>query len=276
VRRAHFPGTPTQYAGLERDLELEKRKSKDMQDQLRDKDKEYTKLKVCKLVLALHLLTLLQSQYDKIKRKALLTLGALGSNGVEGNPITGLMDDVSNTRARHPMPSGLSGLGMSMDQVVEGMEANRVRPKSPFGFITNALHQVQRTPLRTVGTGFAAPSTLAPSWQSAAQRPSKPVRFQPQTANGNFPRNQVIPQDGTESDSANEVENMLGGRRQTATGYTGQQQRQHVRTHAPGVGGSGLASGRSGTRDALSSGIGGLGYASLGRTQSLPRGKYVT
>lgn len=115
---------------MERDLELEKRKSKDMQDQLRDKDKEYTKLKVRRFVLTSPLLTSFQNQYDRIKRKALLTPGALGSNAVEGNPIAGLQEDVPVTKAHHSMHAGLAGLGMSMDQVVEGMEANRVRPPS--------------------------------------------------------------------------------------------------------------------------------------------------
>lgn len=110
-----------------------------MQDQLRDKDKEYTKLKVQRLLLTCLLLTSSQNQYDKIKRKALLTPGTLGSNGVEGNPITGLTDDMSAIKTRHSMPAGLAGLGMSMDQVVEGMEANRVRPSSPFWSLTDAF-----------------------------------------------------------------------------------------------------------------------------------------
>jgi hypothetical protein len=130
VRRTWSPGAPIQCVGLERDLELEKRKGKDMHDQLRDKDKEYTKLKVRRFDLTLHLLTSSQNQYDKIKRKALLTPGALGPNGVEGNPIIGLTDDLPATTARHSIPAGLAGLGVSMGQVVEGMEANRVRPSS--------------------------------------------------------------------------------------------------------------------------------------------------
>ena len=117
---------------------------------------------------------------------------------------------------------------------------------------------------------------MATNWQSAAQRPSKPVRFQPQGANGNFPRNHTIHQEDTESDSANEVENMLLGKRQSATGYAGQQQQQYVRTQSLGVGSSGVALGRAGIRNTLSTGIGGLGGSSMGRTQSLPRGKCAT
>ena len=48
--------------------------------------------------------------------------------------MTGLMDDVPATKTRHSIPAGLAGLGVSMGQVVEGMEANRVRrslPSSP-------------------------------------------------------------------------------------------------------------------------------------------------
>ena len=183
------------------------------------------------------------------------------------------MDDMAGTKTRHSISAGLAGLGVSMGQVVEGMEANRVSLSSPFRSISDTLYQVQRTPLRTVGTGFAAPPTVGTNWQSAAQRPSKPVRFQPQGANGNFPRNYAIHQEDTESDSANEVENMLGGRRQSATGYAGQQQQQQMRTQSLGVGSSGMAFGRTGVRNALSTGIGGLGGGSMGRTQSLPRGK---
>jgi transcription initiation factor TFIID subunit TAF12 len=88
------------------------------------------------------------------------------------------------------------------------------------------------------------------------------------------------------------MEDILGlgvGRRRPATGYTGQQQQQrqqkqqqqqqqqqHLRSHSFGISGSGLSLGRSGTGNVLSTGIGGLGGASMGRTQSLPRGTYVT
>lgn len=58
---------------------------------------------------------------------------------MEGNPITGLMDDVPAPKTRHSIPAGLAGLGMSMGQVVEGMEANRVSPSSPFRSTTDAL-----------------------------------------------------------------------------------------------------------------------------------------
>lgn len=46
VRCLILPTTPLTIAGLEHDLEIERRKAKDLQDQLREKDKEYTKLKV--------------------------------------------------------------------------------------------------------------------------------------------------------------------------------------------------------------------------------------
>lgn len=110
-----------------------------MQDQLRDKDREYTKLKVRRPVHALLSLTSFQNQYDKIKRKALLTPGALGSNGVEGNPITGLTDAVTITKTRPSIPAGLTGLGVNMGRVVEGMEANRVGPSYPCLSLTDAL-----------------------------------------------------------------------------------------------------------------------------------------
>ncbi|THH33803.1 hypothetical protein EUX98_g442 [Antrodiella citrinella] len=50
---------------VERDLDLERKRATSLQDAMKDREKEYQKLKV---------------QYDKIKRKALLTPGTLGQN----------------------------------------------------------------------------------------------------------------------------------------------------------------------------------------------------
>lgn len=49
------------------------------------------------------------------------------------------MDDMHASKARHSVSAGLAGLGVSMGQVVEGMEANRVNPSSLFRSITDAL-----------------------------------------------------------------------------------------------------------------------------------------
>ncbi|KAJ6510069.1 hypothetical protein C8R47DRAFT_964275 [Mycena vitilis] len=58
-------------AELERDLELERRKIRDLQDAARERDKEYQKLKV-RLHSFEKCTQSMQAQHDKIKRKALL------------------------------------------------------------------------------------------------------------------------------------------------------------------------------------------------------------
>jgi hypothetical protein len=63
-------------SGIERELELERRKHRELQELSRGKDKEYQKLKVGVLSVISEFedarITFMQNQYDKIKRKALL------------------------------------------------------------------------------------------------------------------------------------------------------------------------------------------------------------
>ncbi|CAK5262950.1 unnamed protein product [Mycena citricolor] len=63
---------------LQRDLELERRKVRDLQEAARERDKEYQKLKVLVAVESKSnsANTGMQAQHDKIKRKALLAPGA--------------------------------------------------------------------------------------------------------------------------------------------------------------------------------------------------------
>ncbi|KAJ7117317.1 hypothetical protein C8R43DRAFT_102973 [Mycena crocata] len=85
-------------AELERDLELERRKVRDLQDATRERDKEYQKLK---------------AQLDKIKRKALLA-----PNG----PVMSAGEDQHNHNKLRAFASNSVDLGA----VVGGMEASGI------------------------------------------------------------------------------------------------------------------------------------------------------
>ncbi|KAH7105728.1 hypothetical protein BKA62DRAFT_690708 [Auriculariales sp. MPI-PUGE-AT-0066] len=67
----------SKVVGLERELDLERRKLRELQENSREKDKEYAKLK---------------NQYDKIKRKALMNPNALTTGGqptTNSTPLAG-------------------------------------------------------------------------------------------------------------------------------------------------------------------------------------------
>ncbi|KAI0921955.1 hypothetical protein AcW2_006780 [Taiwanofungus camphoratus] len=105
---------------LERDLELERRNLASHQDSLRERDKEYQKLK---------------TQYDKIKRKALLAPNVVGGDSaiplINENPAnhTGersALDEHLN-KMRQGMPFGTTLGAVDVGAVVGDMEANSVR-----------------------------------------------------------------------------------------------------------------------------------------------------
>lgn len=78
----------------------------------------------------------MQNQYEKIKRKALVP-GGLSSN-VESfaNDQGGPMEDLAHSnpsRARLGTATGTASFGVSIDQVMGGMEANRVLPALLLG-----------------------------------------------------------------------------------------------------------------------------------------------
>ncbi|KAF9452186.1 hypothetical protein P691DRAFT_722507 [Macrolepiota fuliginosa MF-IS2] len=101
-------------AQLERDLELERRKVRDLQDASRERDKEYQKLK---------------AQHDKLKRRALLgptTVEAGAAHQSRTSPET------YQTKMRHG--AGPGG-GNAIDTVVGGMEAAGVEPDAVFIFL---------------------------------------------------------------------------------------------------------------------------------------------
>ncbi|KAG8833853.1 Cytochrome b2, mitochondrial precursor [Serendipita sp. 399] len=180
--------------GLERDLELERRKNREQQDQLREKDKEYARLK---------------SQYDQLKRKALLAPGAI-SNTVAADTALHLGDSTrqeGTSRSGHGV-AGLAGFNaLTVNDVVNGMEAG----------------SIQRTPLRGISTGTYTwqgqqlPPTLNIS--NGARVPQKTQRFQtaqtlsiPHAAAGNVGafKGRRSNSDGNASDSPNETESVTG------------------------------------------------------------------
>lgn len=125
--RLEFELTPS--ADFERDLELERRKVRELQEASREREREYQKLKVRLVSGGSHVSAahseVIQMQHDKIKRKALL-----GHNF--GQPDTQQqVDDMSSHRTR-PFGSDVnaanSAIGNSMDlgTLVGGMEANGV------------------------------------------------------------------------------------------------------------------------------------------------------
>lgn len=114
-------------ADIERDLELERRKMAGLQDSIKERDKEYQKLK---------------THYDKIKRKALL------APGLGGNESTGLMagadgyhaDRVGLNEQQNKHRSGMAfGATVDMGAVVGDMEANGVCYFFHFGCIPDLL-----------------------------------------------------------------------------------------------------------------------------------------
>jgi hypothetical protein len=92
------------HADFERELDLERRKNRDLQETSRERDKEYQKLKVRGFPVRVHPavtrgIVLPQAQYDKLKRRALLapTVGASqpGINltgGPEHPPVVNNLD----------------------------------------------------------------------------------------------------------------------------------------------------------------------------------------
>ncbi|KAL9712533.1 hypothetical protein Ac2012v2_003771 [Leucoagaricus gongylophorus] len=96
---------PTEF---ERDLEIERRKVRDLQDASRERDKEYQKLKI---------------QHDKLRRKALLG---------PANTETGVVPQSrtpENHQQRMRHNGGASGVPTSNDMAVVGLEGSGVWPE---------------------------------------------------------------------------------------------------------------------------------------------------
>lgn len=107
---------------LERDLELERRKVREVHEASRERDKEYQKLKANVVIPSplRNVFTILQAQHDKIKRKALLApdsgggpQGNIGFPGAEGY-------------SRHLPQNPNSNQPLNVGAVVGDMQANGV------------------------------------------------------------------------------------------------------------------------------------------------------
>ncbi|KAK0491202.1 hypothetical protein IW261DRAFT_73589 [Armillaria novae-zelandiae] len=188
-------------AELERDVELERRKVRELQEASRDRDREYQKLK---------------AQHDKMKRKVLLAPNLSGQQ-VSGNESLNLSSSSfpgqGEANARQPLRA--FGVGA----VVDGMEANGI----------------QRTPLvNRGGQGGGFVRNGSDGWVQGGQRI---VHRQPlAVGHGQAYR----PTGGSMSErsdasSLHEVENLLGvggngsgAKRRTGPGWGKAQQKQHV------------------------------------------------
>ncbi|TFY80277.1 hypothetical protein EWM64_g3732 [Hericium alpestre] len=157
---------------LEHDLELERRKVRDLQEGSREREKEYQKLKV---------------QHDKIKRKALLQPDPIGNAGFAFNPSANMDrmhadEHASRNRATF---GGNCTNNVDIGAVVGGMEANG------------------RTPIvNRTGASFVP---QAQNWNQAQER-NAPQRQHFSAGDRSFRTNTI----SERSDSAQEVENLLG------------------------------------------------------------------
>ncbi|KAF9780288.1 hypothetical protein BJ322DRAFT_328887 [Thelephora terrestris] len=99
---------------LERDVELEKRKNRDLQETSRERDKEYQKLK---------------TQYDRMKRKALLGTNNFNQDPPELNPSGANLQTGSLGAENMGNRTGFTAIGGgagNLNSVVGDMEANKV------------------------------------------------------------------------------------------------------------------------------------------------------
>ncbi|CAA7260231.1 unnamed protein product [Cyclocybe aegerita] len=108
---------------LERDVELERKKVRELQEAARERDKEYQKLKI---------------QFDKLKRKALF-----GSTGNENNPnAAGMPNHNQFIDDQCPRPRAQTGNltgNVDLTAVVGGMEVTGLQ-RTPLG--NEVLHTV--------------------------------------------------------------------------------------------------------------------------------------
>ncbi|KAJ3532173.1 hypothetical protein NM688_g7461 [Phlebia brevispora] len=158
---------------LERELELERRKALSLEDSLKEREKEYQKLK---------------SQFDRIKRRALLNPNALAQEGASVASSDHRLRPANGTAPMAPL--------VDVGAVVNNMDASGVftPPK------------IQRTPItnRTVPQG--------PAWRPMNMGTTQP-RLHAQRQPFNAMQDRSFRSTST-ADSMNEVENLLGGQAQ--------------------------------------------------------------
>jgi len=188
---------------LERDLDLERRKTRDLQETSRERDKEYQKLK---------------AQYDKLKRRALLA-PTVGTNQ-PGINLAGVSD----------LPAGVGGIDMN------GVRAPSSVPFQDVPYIHHR-HMFQR-PVgipnlnlnRTGGPGQFGNTPLATGGPPGPLWSNHPLQQQQHGSSQNAPpvRQPFVASERSlgaseRSNSTQEVEELLGsqGRLQRTFSYQG-------------------------------------------------------
>ncbi|PPR03883.1 hypothetical protein CVT26_000881 [Gymnopilus dilepis] len=185
-------------AELERDLEIERRRVRELQEASRDRDKEYAKLKASHSLGHINDVAngiqRLQGQFDKVRKRALFgplnDQGAITPAQVNDDPRTKLRQAAGNVAAN-----------VNISAVVGGMEANGVN--------------IQRTPLvpRTQGRAFIPNPTTANDWTHSVARPmpdnSRNTSHRQSLGNFAGDRSFMSSNISDRSASANEVEQLL-------------------------------------------------------------------
>lgn len=163
---------------FERDLEIERRKVRDLQDASRERDKEYQKLKI---------------QHDKLRRKALL-----GPASAEAAPQ-------SRTPESHPqrIPHNGGASGAVLDMSIGGLESSGIQrtPLVPTRAQNHAFTPVHVT--QQQGSGWTKPLSrqMGSHHRQPFAGPSMPISDYSYRSTTGSER----------SDSGNEVEKILIG-----------------------------------------------------------------
>ena len=197
---------------MERDLEIERRKNRELQDASRERDKEYQKLKVGFRLLDALVYLLLPSPgfkvaHDKFKRKALFPMGTENTHAHGVNASINVASIADQAMIINKLGRSNANKPLDVGAVVGGMEANGVRwsiSRPPFLISRINLLQIQRTPLvnRVALPGPNAPgNSWAPQPQRNAFRPVFPAMATERSHRPGYVSDC--------SDSANEVENIL-------------------------------------------------------------------
>ncbi|KAG6866529.1 hypothetical protein C0991_003073 [Blastosporella zonata] len=185
---------------LERDLELERRKIRELQDMSRDREKEYQKLKL---------------QLEKFKRKALLAPQTHGHENLSG------YGNHSNEEQSRQQQQRTFGMGLAMNNV-------------NIGAVVGGMESNGRAPLVNRPTTFAPQAQGNATW--AQQQPPQLGHSRNKSHRQPFaaPTDRSYRSTTDQSDGANEVENLLlsnqnGGRGHTNHGgWSSTPQQQHT------------------------------------------------
>jgi hypothetical protein len=117
---------------LERDLEIERRKNRELQDTTRERDKEYQKLKVGFRLLNVLVRLLLplagfKVAHDKFKRKALFPTGTEATHAHSVNASINVPPIADQAMIFNKLGRPNANKTLDVGAVVGGMEANGVR-----------------------------------------------------------------------------------------------------------------------------------------------------